>query len=67
MTLLQEYKKALKDIATADEMMKSGIPEDVQIAVDVRARAMDDRDALEVFIEKAVDHYMQDASRCIKV
>ena len=67
MTLLQEYKKALKDIATADEMMRSGIPEDVQIAVDVRARAMDTRDALEVFIGKAVDHYMQDASRCIKV
>lgn len=59
MTLLQEYKKALKDIALADEMMKSGIPEDVQIAVDVRARAMDTIDALEVFIGKAVDYYIE--------
>lgn len=59
MTLLQEYKKALRDIATCDEMMKSGIPEDVQIAVDARARAMDTRDALEIFIEKAVDHYIE--------
>lgn len=59
MTLLQGYKKALRDIAMADEMMRSGIPEDVQIAVDTRARAMDTRDALEVFIEKAVDRYIE--------
>lgn len=59
MTLLEEYKKALRDIATADEMMKSGIPEDVQIAVDTRVRAMDTRDALEVFIGKAVEHYIE--------
>ena len=59
MTLLQEYKKALKDIALADEMMKSGIPEDVQIAVDTRARAMDTIDALEAFIGKAVEHYIE--------
>ncbi len=59
MTLLEEYKKALRDIATADEMMKSGIPEDIQIAVDTRARAMDTRDALEVFIGKAVEHYIE--------
>ena len=62
MKLLEEYKKSLKDIALADEMMQSGIPEDVQIAVDTRARAMDTRDALEVFIGKALEHYMQEAS-----
>lgn len=62
MTILQEYKKALRDIAVADEMMRSGISEDIQIAVDTRMRAMETKEALEVFIGKALEHYMQEAS-----
>ena len=45
MYILQDYKRSLRDIARADEIMRTGIPEDVQAAVEMKQRAIADRDA----------------------
>lgn len=57
MYILQDYKRSLRDIALADEIMRTGIPEDVQAAVEMKQRAIADRDAYEQVIEDALKHF----------
>ena len=59
MSILGNYKKVLKEIQLADEMLSSGISEDMQIAIESRDKALDDKTAIEDFIESAVEFYME--------